>query len=124
MQCLFLDDDEYRHKSILKDWEDDLSIEVYHVRTAKEAIEKLQTKHFDFVSLDHDLGGRTFVSSEEEETGYAVAAFIARMTDPPKVIRIHSYNPAGARNMLGVLAEPALEKGLRIYYQPFNGKLR
>jgi hypothetical protein len=118
MLCLFLDDDEGRHNNLKEDPHD-----VYHVRTANEAIVQLGRHKFEFVSLDHDLGGKTFVDSKEEETGHTVAKYIATMKEPPKIIRIHSYNPSGAGNMVAALAEAALEKNLTVYYKPFNGRL-
>lgn len=113
-KCLFLDDDEGRHGLL-----DEAGHEVWHVRTAEQAIKRLGERPYDFVSLDHDLGGEPFQASEETNTGYQVAKHIAEMETPPPVIRVHSYNPAGAKRMMDKL------RGINAqsYYQPFNGKL-
>jgi len=114
MLCLFLDDDNTRHAALNEDGHC-----VWHARTAREAIELLDRIRFDFASLDHDLGGKTFVNSDEPDTGYRVALHIAGMERPPLRVRVHSYNPAGAGRMMAALAGK-----VRAYYAPFNGRLK
>lgn len=69
--------------------------------TAQETIQLLKNPHnnIDEISLDHDLGddeqygtGMTVVKWIEEET-FSNSDFI------PPVIRIHSANPVGIKNM-------------------------
>lgn len=57
------------------------------VTTAKETIEKLSSEKWDYVFLDHDLGGQTYVPSGSG-TGYEVAQWISNNPDqkPEKVI--------------------------------------
>ena len=102
MRVLFLDDDSERHKTFAR-----LSVghEVTHVSTANEAISALKSHHFDLASLHHDLGGRIFVDSNDEETGYAVVKELTAL-DPdfyPRAVIVHSYNPAGVERMLAHL---------------------
>ena len=90
------------------------AIEVYARESAKAP--------FDLLLLDHDLGGRMFVDSNEEDTG---AAFVRRLPDapenPPDVV-IHSYNADGAQNMLATLREKQYRRSI---YIPFgNSTLR
>ena len=89
------------------------AIEVYARESAKAP--------FDLLLLDHDLGGRTFVDSNEEDTG---AAFVRRLPDGgpttipylPDVV-IHSYNADGAKNMLATLREKGYRRSI---YVPFG----
>ena len=75
------------------------------VKTAREAIELLQTNDVEEISLDHDLG------EEENGTGYDVISWLEKevyqSNFSPPVIHIHTANPvarermkAGARNIL------------------------
>lgn len=96
MRKLWLDD--VRLSPDMVDWET--------VRTAEDAISRLQTTHYDMISLDHDLG-------EGHTSGYAVAAYIEfvahsdlkRSLHPelPNSIFIHSQNPVGVRNIAAAL---------------------
>jgi hypothetical protein len=113
--CLFLDDDEIRHDNLSEDGQD-----VWHARTAQQAISLLKSHEFDFVSLDHDLGGKTFQASEEENTGYQVAKFISEMEKPPAIARVHSFNPVGAKRMVDKLQGRVPQ----VYFKPFDTRLR
>ena len=71
--------------------------------TANEAIEILKKGiDFDLISLDHDLGGEVFCSSELENSGYRVAQFLSDKEIKGDIV-IHSWNPVGAKNMLNIL---------------------
>ena len=84
-------------KKILSDY--NLTI----VKTAKEAIEILSKNlDFDILFLDHDLGDRIFVNTKDENTGSTVATFLSDKEVKGRII-IHSYNPVGAKHMLGLL---------------------
>ena len=55
----------------------------------------------DVIFLDHDLGGRVYVESQEENTGYQFAKWL-RFNDPnidKKKIILHTCNSVGADNM-------------------------
>jgi hypothetical protein len=73
------------------------------VKTASEAIQKIQTGNVSYVSLDHDLG--PVVSGAG--TGYEVAKFIEKGAFEGTVSKltwhIHSQNASGAMNMLMAL---------------------
>lgn len=104
MKILFLDDDESR-QSAFKEWFDEHKTDLdtlVQTRTANDTIKALKSnKLFDIVSLDHDLGGKVFVT-ETKETGYEVALYIERMGKKklPKSVVIHSFNPTGASRMM------------------------
>jgi CheY-like chemotaxis protein len=72
------------------------------VEEAKRAL--IEEGPFDLIFLDHDLDGRVFVSSNEANTGYQLAKFIARERVKPRII-IHSMNFAGAARMRELLPE-------------------
>jgi len=96
MKILFLDDDHQRIKRVK---EQCIGHELFIAETAKEAITQLESGVvFDVVSLDHDLGGETMVTSGNG-TGYEVAVFIGQMKIPPQRVIIHSFNPVGAKTM-------------------------
>lgn len=92
MRILFLDDNKARHISFMKQ---NIGREVVYVYTSKACIEALNKyKAFDLVSLDHDLGGKVFVTATKGH-GMEVANYIANELPkdkyPQKVI-IHSWN--------------------------------
>jgi len=73
--------------------------------TAKDAVARVNSKKYDFIFLDHDLGGRVFVPSEDEETGYTVAKAIAESSNKNTDVIVHSMNPVGAENICRVLPQ-------------------
>jgi len=60
-------------------------------------------RYFDLMLLDHDLGGRVFVDSNEENTGYQVAKEIVKQGIYYKKAIIHTLNYSGAMNMKDIL---------------------
>lgn len=99
MKVLFLEDD---HNRIKKARQGFIGCSLTVVETAQDAIAALESNTFDLASLDHDLGGGYLLASDDN-SGYAVAKHLAQMDDPPFVL-IHSFNPAGAENMMHCLA--------------------
>lgn len=72
---------------------------------ATEAIDILSKDlNFDVLFLDHDLGDRIFVSTQDENTGSRVAKFLEDKDIKGKII-IHSWNPSGAKNMMSYLPQ-------------------
>lgn len=107
-KVLILDDMEERHIAFKKKYKIDYNIT--SVYTAAEAIKALQDQKWDFVFLDHDLGGTMLVPSGKE-TGYEVAEYIANNpeTIPNEKIILHSLNFDGRRNMINVLRNVNIE---------------
>ncbi len=68
----------------------------HHAKTASQALALLRTGEVIEMSLDHDLG-------KTDETGYDVAKWIEEQahagTLKPIRCKVHSQNPAGARNI-------------------------
>ena len=79
-----------------------------------KAIELLQENDYGQIFLDHDLKYEHYATNErdDENTGYAVAQFLADRPDlsPNAQIIVHSLNPSGSDRMIR-----ALHKGRRNY---------
>ena len=91
------------------------------VETAAEAISKLSTGKYDFLLLDHDLGGQAFVPSGPG-TGYEVACWLEEHHDmAPGVVVIHSLNDAGARRMQAAVKGSYLIQGAWIFTDLVEG---
>jgi CheY-like chemotaxis protein len=76
--------------------------EIMHVETAQQAIDCLEFQVFDVVFLDHDLGGETYVSEANVNTGSEVARYMATglgCTWYAMPIVIHSMNIPAAEKM-------------------------
>ena len=89
------------------------------VKTAQAGISYVENEKFDIIFLDHDLGDRIFVSSEDPNTGYQVAKAIVNSINSKTPIVVHSYNPVGVKNILSVLKDTAVS----IPFGVFNKKL-
>jgi CheY-like chemotaxis protein len=102
MKIFFLDDNMERHTSFRKCFP---NANITFVKTAQEAIEILtKDLNYDLITLDHDLGDRIFVDSNDENTGYQVAKFLKDKDIKCQII-IHSCNPGGAKNMMSLLPQ-------------------
>ena len=61
---------------------------------------------FSIMMLDHDLDNRSWVDSEEPNTGYTFCkSLIGSETQKQAIIYIHSLNPIGANRMLNLLKD-------------------
>ena len=101
-RILILDDDANRHEQFAKKY---IGEELVHVTVAAEAINYLQYGNpFDYIFLDHDLGGMQMVESGEK-TGYEVAEWLSNNPEykPHMSVILHSLNPVGRKNMCNVL---------------------
>lgn len=58
----------------------------------------------DYIFLDHDLGGRAFVESTDDNCGMRVAEFIRDKAIQSTII-LHTMNPVGAGNMKAILPD-------------------
>ena len=71
---------------------------------------------FDFIFLDHDLGGKTFVESGgSEPTGYDIASWIVtdlKEENYPIAVLIHSLNPYGAQKMFDEIEKIDVFRGV------------
>lgn len=75
---------------------------------------------YTVVCLDHDLGGRQMVDSEEEDTGYQFTVWLPEAHYNNAWVIVHSYNPTGAQRMFDALHT----KGYAAVLQPFGPQVR
>ena len=72
------------------------------VEDAKKALDS--SGPFERIYLDHDLDQRIFVDSDEDNTGYQLAKYIAKKNVNSEII-LHTLNPYGAERMQAILPE-------------------
>lgn len=86
--------------------------------TVPEVLERLQNETWDYVFLDHDLGGKINVPSGPG-TGYEVAEWLAANPDrQPKHIIIHSFCEHGRQNMKNILPNAEVIPGAWLLIEP------
>lgn len=102
MRVIFLDDSEARIKTFLTRVP---SAQV--ARTSWECIELLKGAEspVEFLFLDHDLGGLTFVSPSCENTGMEVVRWMAANKPVVQRVIVHSLNGPAASEMCRSLAD-------------------
>ena len=101
-KILILEDDIERVKQFSDNF---IDAEMIFTTTPAEAISYLQKEKFDYLFLDHDLGGTTYAESNEN-SGYAVAKWLEENPKyKPTYIILHSLNPQGVANMKAALPE-------------------
>ena len=96
MKVLILEDDHNRIQTFQKKLKDYDLYFYDSVEDAKEAFDMLGP--WEAIFIDHDLDDKVFVSSNEENTGYQFAKYIADKELPDTII-CHSMNPVGAQNI-------------------------
>lgn len=105
MRILILEDDGYRVNNFIELlYNHDLDI----TESAYQAVSLLESKLYDLILLDHDLG-------EGNGSGTTVSSFLKAYRDNPNneaLILIHSWNVPASNNMLKDLPNAA--------WAPFN----
>lgn len=92
------------------------------IRTSVTHARKAWKPPYDIVLLDHDLGGETYVPSENENTG---ATFVrdlcqaADLKDMADLFIVHSWNPDGSHLMANLL----LDAGTKVIRLEFGKPL-
>ncbi len=108
LSVLILEDDENRQARFKQTL---AGCKISIVETATDAILQLTLNDWDYLFLDHDLGGQQMVESGPG-TGYEVAKWLEENPDhKPANIVIHSFNPVGARKMHRALPGSLLHPG-------------
>ena len=114
MNILFLDDDEKRIDTFGKKIYPDFA---NIVTTASTAIQYLNSiPNWDFVFLDHDLGGEQLVDSNREDCGMEVVRWIVEHKPNIEQIIIHSWNSPAGKEMVAKLRDA----GYNAEYKPFG----
>ncbi len=113
MRVFVLEDDPMRLNCF---WEWFSGHELTCCTDAADAAHVFMGQSWDLASLDHDLGGEVYVSSDEDNTG---AGFVRQCGEAlarvPNVV-VHSYNQAGAMRMIAGLAD----HGKDVPWTPFG----
>jgi CheY-like chemotaxis protein len=102
LRVFILEDDDNR---IIKFRQNFINAKLTFAKKSKDAIKILQKQSpFDYIFLDHDLGGDQIVKSGEN-TGYEVAKWLSenKIKKPKYGLFVHSLNKPGADNMIGKL---------------------
>jgi hypothetical protein len=112
-RLLFLDDDPARAKVFLNEFP-----QAVWVETVKQCIDQLAQK-WDEVHLDHDLGGRTFVDTNESDCGMEVIRWMC--SEPRAHLRetqffVHTHNSVAG--LLMVLQMRS--SGYKAEFRPFG----
>lgn len=111
MGILFLDDSPERTAKFKASYPDAVC-----VVSAAACIEKLQAGPWQVVSLDHDLGGRTFDDSGREDCGMEVVRWIIRNRPSIRRVIVHSWNVPAAQRMVDDLRR----RDYTVTYAPFD----
>ncbi len=115
-KILFLDDDARRLKTFKRYYPN-----AVWVQTARECIKRIY-QPWDIISLDHDLGGETYVDSQRNDCGMEVVRYILR-NRPSSLAKtrfiIHSRNQCAAV----LMAEALSSAGYHCEWEPFSNLL-
>ena len=117
ISVFLLDDDHRRHRWFQKRFAKD-SLDI--AETPAEAIELLTSNVYDAIFLDHDLLPEHYKSSEQddENTGYAIAAWLAAnpKIQPAARVLVHTRNADAAIRMIEIMRQA----GRNVEYAPFT----
>ena len=119
MNIFILEDNKHRQEYFAEKYKDH-NLHIYD--NALDAIKFFMGSNIQWhlLSLDHDLGGRIFVNPTDENTGsffVKMCYYKIKSTKTLKKIIIHSWNPFGAKVMIGLLHDiniPIYKKRCRI----------
>jgi hypothetical protein len=112
-RLLFLDDDPLRAEIFLKE-----NPEAVWVTTVAECLDRLH-QPWDEVHLDHDLGGKRFVDSKDQDCGMEVIRWLCREPRPHlKDSRFFVHTHHAAAGLLMVLQMHGC--GYRAEFRPFG----
>ena len=100
MKILVVEDSDKRIEWFLHEFSDH---EVTIAKNVLEGKKRVIASKYDLIFLDHDLGEKVFMSSQEENTGYQVAKAIRESINSHTRVVIHSWNLAGANNISSIL---------------------
>ncbi|MFA7219142.1 MAG: cyclic-phosphate processing receiver domain-containing protein [Synergistaceae bacterium] len=106
IKIMVLEDDKERIKVFRSNMEVE-GVSLTFTDLVPACISALELCEYDYLFLDHDLGGKTYVPSDgEEKTGWHVAKWLSENPNrKPANIFLHSLNEAGRKNMKSLLPE-------------------
>jgi NAD+-processing family protein with receiver domain len=104
IRVFLLDDDKRRHRWFTTRFKGDV---IHIANNVVEAQELLSSGSYDAIFLDHDLHPEHYNSdsTDDERTGYAIAAWLCANPDLQRAatILVHTRNADGAMRMVGEL---------------------
>jgi len=106
MKILVLEDNRERINIFRNNLQTD-GVSLTFAITVPACVQALELEEYDYLFLDHDLGGKVYVPSDgDEETGWHVAKWLSEHPDrmPPQIF-IHSLNENGRKNMMSLLPD-------------------
>lgn len=112
MDVFILEDDPNRMKIFRRNL---IGHPISHADNVHDAKKILSGKKFDYIFLDHDLGGKTYVDSNDPNTGYQLAKWIASKSIPYQRLIVHSLNTVGAQNIQSVIPDAELIPFIRLF---------
>lgn len=103
---VILEDDLARIELFIKKLENRSNLNIFNTVDSCFFFIKENKNFIDMIFLDHDLDGKTYVDSNEYNTGYTLSKKIKELYDEeyPDTI-IHSLNPKGSNNIHSVLTK-------------------
>ena len=110
-RILVVEDNEARRNWFAKMFDD---CDIDFAIDAEVGKKLMQEIKYNLIFLDHDLGDRSFVDSNDQNTGYQVALVKPNSVNRNTPTIVHSLNPAGAKNILDVL------ENKHVWYKPFG----
>lgn len=117
---VFLDDDQNRAALLHQRMPAKELQRTFWVKTVEETLDMLinYKERLQYVSLDHDLGGETYVHSGREDCGMEIVRWLEKRSEDYKhvVFIIHTWNEHAGKKMAVRLAA----KGYRVLYRPFG----
>ena len=128
IRVFLLDDDQRRHRWFASRFKGDV-VDIAH--NVAEAEQLLSASSYDAIFLDHDLHPEHYNadSTDDERTGYAIAAWLCAHPDLQRAstILVHTRNADGAMRMVGELRRagrsadyvpfPMLAERIKSYWQ-------
>lgn len=106
-----LEDNPVRVEIIKENWSQFAEFDI--ATSFKEAI-KIFSDDYDLLMLDHDLGGKIFISSKVENSGANFLRWFVNKKCKDCDIIIHSHNPEGSKNMEEILVRNGYKQVIRI----------
>ena len=114
MNILFLDDDKRRADKFFEKICPNSAIWTQTVETTILMLSKFDP--WDFVYLDHDLGGEQLVNSNRKDCGMEVVRWIVQHKPNIDQIVVHSWNSPAGNEMVAKLRDA----GYNAEYKPFG----
>jgi hypothetical protein len=102
-KLLFLDDRSNRIHKALERYSSQFKVTI--VTNVIECLYFMSREDWDYISLDHDLGGKEFVDPDEPTSGMEIVRYLEKTAWPPErkkplIVAVHSSNSFAATAMV------------------------